>query len=132
MTVRGIAVLSLALALVLPATAVAHERPPRWKPVPTGSTQQYRGLDAVDHRIAWVGGSAGEVLRTTDGGRTWQNLSPPGSMGLLFRDVEAHSAWRASVLSIGEGDASRIYTTFDGGRSWTTAFGNDDPRAFYD
>jgi photosystem II stability/assembly factor-like uncharacterized protein len=36
------------------------------------------------------------------------------------------------VLSIGEGDASRIYTTTDGGRSWELAFVNDDPAAFYD
>jgi photosystem II stability/assembly factor-like uncharacterized protein len=79
-----------------------------------------------------VGGSAGEVLRTTDGGRTWQDVSPPDSAGLAFRDVEAKSARRASVLSIGEGDASRIYTTTDGGRSWRLAFVNDDPAAFYD
>ena len=36
------------------------------------------------------------------------------------------------MLSIGEGDASRIYTTFDGGRNWRLAFVNDDPAAFYD
>src|SRR3954471_22384753 len=120
------------LALALPATAAAHHRPPRWKPVPTGSDQQYRGLDAVSARVAWVGGSAGEVLRTLDGGRSWQVVSPPGSDGLLFRDVEATGVFKASVLSIGEGAASRIYTTFDGGRHWATAFVNDDPRAFYD
>ena len=100
--------------------------------MPTGSDQQYRGLDAVSARVAWVGGSKGEVRRTLDGGRSWQVVSPPGSQGLLFRDVEATDAFKASVLSIGEGDASRIYTTFDGGRHWTTAFVNDDPRAFYD
>ena len=72
------------------------------------------------------------MLRTTDGGRTWQDVSPPGSAGLLFRDVEAQSAYRASVLAIGEGEASRIYTTFDGGRHWKLAFVNDDPAAFYD
>ena len=72
------------------------------------------------------------MLRTTDGGATWQNVSPPDSEGLLFRDVEAQSAYRASVLSIGEGDASRIYTTFDGGRNWKLAFVNDEPAAFYD
>jgi photosystem II stability/assembly factor-like uncharacterized protein len=126
----------LAAALALPAAATAtstsrHE-PPRWVPVPTGSAQQYRGLDAVDHRTAWVGGSAGQVMRTTDGGATWQDVSPPGAEGLLFRDVEAQSARRATVLSIGEGDASRIYTTADGGRSWRLAFVNDDPAAFYD
>lgn len=127
-TVAPIVVLTLAL----PATATADEWRPRWTPAPTGSTQQYRGLDAVDRHTAWVGGSAGEVLRTTDGGATWENVSPPGSTGLLFRDVEAQSARRASVLSIGEGDASRIYTTTDGGRSWRLAFVNDEPRAFYD
>ncbi len=122
----------IVLALVFPAAASAHGRAPQWKPVPTGSDQQYRGLDAVDKRTAWVGGSAGEVLRTTDGGRSWADVSPPGSEGLLFRDVEAFSAKRASVLAIGEGDASRIYTTRDGGRHWRLAFVNDDPAAFYD
>ena len=131
-TVRRIVVLILLAVVVMPATAMADQRQPRWKPVPTGSGQQYRGLDAVDRRVAWVGGSAGEVLRTIDGGATWQKVSPPGSDGLLFRDVEAQSAHRASVLSIGAGDASRIYTTFDGGRTWRLAFVNDDPDAFYD
>jgi photosystem II stability/assembly factor-like uncharacterized protein len=129
---RGVAGLVVVLALALPAAASAHHRAPRWVPVPTGSDQQYRGLDAVDKRTAWVGGSNGEVLRTTDGGRTWQDVSPPGSAGLLFRDVEAQDARRASVLAIGEGDASRIYRTTDGGRHWQLAFVNDDPNAFYD
>lgn len=129
---RRTAVLTLLLAFALQATAAADHRTPRWEPVPTGSEQQYRGLDAVDKRVAWVGGSAGEVLRTTDGGATWQDVSPPDTEGLLFRDVEAHSAHRASVMSIGEGDASRIYTTLDGGRHWRLAFRNDDPAAFYD
>jgi photosystem II stability/assembly factor-like uncharacterized protein len=122
----------IAFALALPAAAAAHDRPPRWVSAPTGSDQQFRGLDAVDRHTAWVGGSNGAVLRTTDGGRTWQDVSPPGSTGLLFRDVEAQDARRASVLAIGEGDASRIYTTADGGRSWRLAFVNDDPNAFYD
>jgi photosystem II stability/assembly factor-like uncharacterized protein len=130
--VRRTVFLILALVFALPAVATAQHRPPRWVPVPTGSDQQYRGLDAVSARVAWVGGSVGEILRTTDGGATWQDVSPPGSAGLLFRDVEAQSADRASALSIGTGDASRIYSTTDGGRSWRLAFVNDDPDAFYD
>jgi photosystem II stability/assembly factor-like uncharacterized protein len=124
--------LMVVVGVALPATAGAHKKPPRWVPVPTGSDQQYRGLDAVDKRTAWVGGSDGEVLRTTDGGKTWTDVSPPDTVGLLFRDVEAESARRASVLAIGEGDASRIYRTTDGGRHWQLAFVNDDPAAFYD
>jgi photosystem II stability/assembly factor-like uncharacterized protein len=129
---RWVAGLMVVVGLALPASAAAHKKPPRWVPVPTGSDQQYRGLDAVDKRTAWVGGSDGEVLRTTDGGRTWKDVSPPDTVGLLFRDVEAESAHRASVLAIGEGDASRIYRTTDGGRHWDLVFVNDDPAAFYD
>ena len=77
-------------------------------------------------------GGPGRVFRTTDGGRTWQDLTPPGTEGLLFRDVEARSARSAVALAIGPGDASRIYRTTDGGASWDAAFVNDDPAAFYD
>ena len=99
--------------------------------------QSFRGLDAVDRRTAWVtGGSAtegaGRVFRTTDGGRTWEDVSPPGTEGLLFRDVEARNAETAVILAIGPGDASRIYRTADGGATWDAAFVNDDPAAFYD
>ena len=113
---------------IAPSAQVAD---PHWVAKPTGSSQQFRGLDAVDVSTAWVGGSDGQVLRTTDGGASWQDVSPEGTDGLLFRDVEAIDDRRASVMAIGEGDASRIYTTTDGGESWTLAFVNDDPRAFY-
>jgi photosystem II stability/assembly factor-like uncharacterized protein len=74
----------------------------------------------------------GRVYRTTDGGRTWQDVTPPATEGLLLRDVEARSAREAVVLAIGPGDASRIYRTTDGGTTWDTAFVNTDPAAFYD
>ena len=86
----------------------------------------------MDKRTVWLAGTAGEVLRTRDGGRSWDDISPPGTDALQFRDVEARDSRRASVLSIGEGTDSRIYTTRDGGRSWLTAFVNEDPAAFYD
>jgi photosystem II stability/assembly factor-like uncharacterized protein len=72
------------------------------------------------------------VFRTTDGGRTWEDVSPPDTDGLLFRDVEARSATNAVILAIGQGDASRIFRTTDGGATWDTTFVNDDPAAFYD
>ncbi|WP_036506292.1 WD40/YVTN/BNR-like repeat-containing protein [Nocardioides sp. URHA0020] len=115
-----------------------HHPPPSWDESVVDADQSFRGLDAVDGRTAWVaGGSAtdggpGRVFRTTDGGRSWDDVSPPGTEGLLFRDVEARSAKEAVVLAIGEGDASRIYRTTNGGASWVAAFVNDDPAAFYD
>jgi photosystem II stability/assembly factor-like uncharacterized protein len=109
-----------------------------WTETVIDADQSFRGLDAVDRRTAWVtGGTAteggpGRVFRTTDGGRTWEDVSPPGTEGLLFRDVEARGADRAVILAIGSGDASRIYRTTDGGATWDAAFVNDDPAAFYD
>jgi photosystem II stability/assembly factor-like uncharacterized protein len=123
-----------AAVLAVPLAGAAHATPPspHWRHVDVRTDQQFRGLDAVDARTAWVGGSAGGVWRTTNGGRTWQDVSPPGAKGLLFRDVEAQSARVAMVLSIGNGTDSRIYRTTDGGRTWTKAFVSHRKKAFYD
>ena len=115
-----------------------HDGALSWSETVIDANQSFRGLDAVDRRTAWVtGGSAtkggpGRVFRTTDGGRSWDDVSPPGTEGLLFRDVEARGARTALVLAIGPGDASRIYRTTDGGATWAAVFVNDDPAAFYD
>ena len=113
--------------------AQASGRPSyQWELTPTGSTAQFRGLAAVSKDVAWVGGSAGTVLRTVNGGKSWQNVSPPGAETVQFRDVEAFDPKRAVVLSIGNGEDSRIYRTVDGGKSWTETFRNTDANAFYD
>src|SRR5689334_24225661 len=116
---------------VIPAQA--HGGPSyRWELTPTGSTAQFRGLAAVSKDVAWVGGTAGTVLRTVDGGRHWQNVSPAGAEALQFRDVQAFDAQRAVILSIGPGTDSRIYRTVNAGKTWTETFRNTDPNAFYD
>lgn len=119
------------------ATTAAGERaavsvPFGWRLKETGTQVRFRGLAAVSRTTAWAAGSAGTVLRTTDGGRTWADVSPEDAAELEFRDVEAFDARRAVVLAIGEGEASRLLRTEDGGRSWTESFRNTDPRAFYD
>ncbi|MGW0516970.1 WD40/YVTN/BNR-like repeat-containing protein [Crossiella sp. NPDC003009] len=103
-----------------------------WELQPSGTDARFRGLAAVNREVAWLGGSKGTVLRTVDGGRSWQDVSPPGAAELQFRDIEAFDARTAVALTIGEGEQSRIYRTSDGGRSWTESFRNTDPKAFYD
>ncbi|WP_326680718.1 oxidoreductase [Streptomyces sp. NBC_01237] len=114
-----------------PATRGAHTAP-GWVLTDTGTDARFRGLAAVDRRTAWVAGSKGTVLRTTDGGRNWRTVSPPGAADLEFRDIEAFDSRRAVVLAIGEGEASRVLRTDDGGATWTESFRNTDARAFYD
>ena len=119
------------MSQVVPAQATAGRRT-EWELTPTGSTAQFRGLAAVSKDVAWVGGTGGTVLRTVDGGKNWQNVSPAGAETLQFRDVEAFDAQRAVVLAIGTGEDSRVYRTVDGGKTWTETFRNTDPNAFYD
>lgn len=103
-----------------------------WRVTNTGSTEQFRGLAAVNASVAWVSGETGTVLRTVNGGKNWTDVSPPGSTGLAFRDIEAFDAMHAVVLSIGKGKHSRIYTTDDGGQTWALAFMNQNGSAFFD
>src|SRR3954471_14512489 len=71
-----------------------------WRITPTGSSDQFRGLAAVSAQVAWVSGEKGTVLRTTDGGATWADVSPPEAAGLALRDIEAFDAKHAVTLSI--------------------------------
>ena len=60
---------------------------------------------------------------------TYHPLQVPDADRLDFRDIEAFDAYTAYVLSIGEGESSRIYKTYDGGKSWKHTFAGKDERA---
>jgi photosystem II stability/assembly factor-like uncharacterized protein len=104
---------------------------PHWILQTSGVTQRLRGISAVSERVAWASGAGSTVLRTDDGGQTWQKLSVTPD-ALDFRDVDAVDAQTAYALSIGNGPASRIYKTTDAGKTWTLQFKNEDEKAFLD
>jgi photosystem II stability/assembly factor-like uncharacterized protein len=133
------AVFSLAAAaLVLTAVSSAGAAGPgyAWHDTNTGTTAHFRGLAAVSASTAWVSGytaTDGVVMRTTDGGATWQDVTPPDAAGLQFRDISAFDANDAVAMSIGDNPTDfRMYVTHDGGRSWAITFVNSEPTAFYD
>lgn len=127
---------SLAIVAVIAPAAILFARPrgasAQWQRQSSGTTVSLRGLSAVSDRVAWASGTGGTIVRTTDGGVTWQVLTVPGADSLDFRDIEAFDERRAYVLSIGNGSASRIYKTVDGGLTWALQFTNADTAAFYD
>jgi photosystem II stability/assembly factor-like uncharacterized protein len=133
MTLRKISMAALAIVTLASTSGFSSGHPaPSWRLSDTGVTARFRGLAPVSDKVAWVAGSAGTILRTVDGGRSWPRVDPPGTAELQFRDIEAFDADHAVALTIGEGDQSRLYATADGGRSWQETFRNDDPAAFYD
>ena len=118
--------MKLALLMILIVLAA-----PRWTMQTSGVTARLRGVSAVSERVAWASGADSTVLRTTDGGTTWQKLTVT-SETLDFRDVDAVDTQTAYVLSIGNGPASRIYKTTDAGKTWTLQFKNEDSKVFLD
>ena len=106
--------------------------PPRLEEQASGTDALLIAAHAVDEATVWVSGAGGTVLRTVDGGTTWEARPVPGADTLQFRDVVAFDAETAFALSIGNGPSSRIVKTTDGGATWRTVFVNDDPDAFFD
>jgi len=98
----------------------------------TSSKSSLRGITVVDAKTIWVSGDAATVLRSTDGGSTWSNVSPPNAGELDFRDVEAFDAEVAYVMSAGQGPKSRIFKTMDGGKTWKQQFLTFQPKYFFD
>ena len=105
---------------------------PQWIKQNVNTTASFRGLSVVNEKIVWASGTGGTVIRTVDGGKTWDVMTVPGAEKLDFRDIEAFDANTAYILSIGNGESSRIYKTVDGGKTWQPEFTNDNQKAFFD
>ena len=127
--------LLLSLALVFSCSSKKDEsqqeiRTPYWVPQESGINAGFRGLSAVSDQVAWASGSAGTVIRTIDGGLTWEDVSVPGTDTLQYRDIEAFDANTAIVLSAGL--PAVIYKTTDGGQSWEQKHFSMAEGTFYD
>lgn len=127
----------LAPALVLAGCGTQPSPAPQ--PQEITRVEQVSGTNAlliavhpVNEKVVWASGSLGTWLRTNDGGDTWQTGRVPGADSLQFRDVHAVDANTAYLLSIGNGDQSRIYKTTDAGNRWMLQFTNPDANGFYD
>jgi photosystem II stability/assembly factor-like uncharacterized protein len=100
-------------------------------PLTSGVNASLRGSSAVSDTVVWASGTGGTVLRTADGGQTWNRLTvTPDAVD--FRDIDAVNERTAYVLSINFGAQSRIYKTTDAGATWTPQFLNTDPKVFLD
>ncbi|MFA6128679.1 MAG: hypothetical protein WC699_15375 [Bacteroidales bacterium] len=97
-----------------------------------GMTGSLRGLDVVSKKVVWVSGTKGEFSVTRDGGKIWFHDTVAGATKLDFRDVHGFSADVALLMSAGAGEASAVYRTENGGKTWTLTYQNKDPKAFFD
>ncbi|PIQ50324.1 MAG: hypothetical protein COW03_00360 [Cytophagales bacterium CG12_big_fil_rev_8_21_14_0_65_40_12] len=103
---------------------------PFWEAQNSTVESSLRGLNAVSENVAWASGSKGAVLRTIDGGTTWENVSIAEADTIDFRDVQGFDENTAIVLSAGL--PAVIYKTIDGGKSWEQKFFTMKEGTFYD
>jgi photosystem II stability/assembly factor-like uncharacterized protein len=131
---RPLSAMASAIALAAAAVSIVVTAPSvtTFSVGPSDKPVRFRGVSAVSATVAWASGTRGTIVRTADGGKTWQTLAIPGTEALDFRDVDAIDARTAYALSIGPGEASRIYKTIDAGETWTLQHTNQDPKAFFD
>ncbi|MGC1676032.1 MAG: YCF48-related protein [Candidatus Binataceae bacterium] len=80
----------------------------------SGVTADLTAGAAISTRVCWVVGKAGTILRTTDGGAHWSQLSSP-VLGDNLRAISASSADDAMVIDA----AGNRYVTSDAGATWS-------------
>jgi photosystem II stability/assembly factor-like uncharacterized protein len=115
--------------LVFPSLSRAQ-----WVRQAVPGTASFRAVHAVSERICWIGGTGGTLLKTLDGGASYQSVPVPGAERLDFRDIHAFDAQTAVALSAGpsEQGAARLYRTTDGGQTWTLVYETRQPGVFLD
>jgi photosystem II stability/assembly factor-like uncharacterized protein len=92
----------------------------QWTSQTSGVSTLLRSVCVVDENICWMAGDGGKVLRTTDGGTTWTNVSAspiPTSNLDVVRAIDANTALVACTPS-----ATYVYRTTNGGNTWAQVF----------
>lgn len=111
-------------AMDTPGTIVSTQQP--------GTLDIWR-LQMIDANIGWAEGadsSAVYLLRTTDGGETWQDVTPPtqyvpsdanGAYGAGMSALDADTAWAVSAgyPFSNTPPYTVVWHTTDGGQSWS-------------
>jgi photosystem II stability/assembly factor-like uncharacterized protein len=84
-------------------------------------------MHMINASTGWAASSTTDrILRTTDGGAHWQDVTPSGARKGAWTTsfLDANHAWLGSSIQPGSGSPDfsvTIYRTADGGRSWQEA-----------
>ncbi len=94
--------------------------PPGWTSQTSGVTTSLNTVSTVNTDVGWIGGNGGVVLRTTNAGTTWTNVTgaPIGTS-----DVYAICGIDANTCLVSTSpSATFVYRTTNGGTTWTQVF----------
>lgn len=87
---------------------------------------------AVSDGSLWVAGTNSKIFKSLDQGTTWLDVSLTDGFIGDIRDIEVFDSKTAIIMSVGEGELSRLYQTSDGGQHWQRLLTNRDKQGFFD
>jgi len=101
----------------------------QWVPQTSGITTRLRNVRAVDDNVVWACGNSGVVLRTINGGTTWEKRITNATV--INYGLEAFDSLTAWVTGTVGGSADvYIWKTTNGGLTWVEQYHN--PTGFGD
>ena len=96
---------------------------------PSGTDALLIGISILSEETVWMSGTKSTVIRTLDGGNSWDRFKHPEIDTFQFRDIHALDQERVMLLASGEGDNSQIHT-FSLQDGWETVFVMDEEEGF--
>ena len=106
----------------------------QWEKQNSGTDASFRSIHALSKKNVWAGGSRGTILRTKNGGNSWQIIHVEGAETLDFRDIYGVNYKIAYAMSAGnaEDGAAKVFKTIDGGVTWKVVLHRTDKGVFFD
>jgi len=93
-----------------------------WQRQISGISNNLSYVSAISNEIAWIAGGMNTVLRTTNGGTTWENVWAI-SDSINIQIVTALNADTALIAGLTtQTNTAAIYKTSNGGASWNKVF----------
>ena len=133
MKIKSLQTLSslLLLCLFSVASACCAEKSPEWRLHQFSDKPSLRS-SAIKDGVIWVAGTKGAIYKSLDKGQNWLNVSLKGQPGVDIRDIHAFNKNTVILMSVGEGNNSKLYTTTDAGANWHVLYQNTDEKGFFD
>lgn len=118
---------ALVLILAISSLAISSQAfaaGDEWKRIDTGTLAWLRAISFANERVGWIGGSAGTLLKTEDGGKTWTRQKSPTADNIRDIVFKGDLGWLLCERDVfGQGGESPTYIlkTKDGGETWGRA-----------
>jgi hypothetical protein len=116
----------LAMLIVFSFPVYSFSQLPSWVEQTSGTTQTLTSAHSDSYNSVWVCGYGGTVLRTTNAGANWQNVSGNGipSTAQLINIVGINSNIAVTAGYIGA--ITYVYRTSNAGANWSQVFSENN------